>query len=143
MSILKDIFTKSAATIVDSAGKIVDEVVSSDEEKQKLKNELSKIVLDNLKDLSNARKDVLITELQGNWLQRSWRPIVMMTFAGVVLIAAFYPVELHAVPEKFWTLLTVGLGGYVAGRSLEKISNNVTKNADITFLKKKDRKVDN
>lgn len=41
---------------------------------------------------------------------------------------------------EFWELLKLGLGGYVIGRSAEKIANSVTKNVDLPFLRKKDRK---
>ena len=29
-----------------------------------------------------------------------------------------------AIPEQMWTLLTIGLGGYIAGRSGEKMIKN-------------------
>ena len=141
MGIFKDLVQKSAEGILTGSEKIIDTVVTNDEEKMKLKNELSKIVLDNLTALSQARKEVLIAELQGNWLQRSWRPIVMLSFAAIVLISAFYPVTLHVIPDQFWTMLTIGLGGYIAGRSLEKTADKFTRNTDLTFIKKKDRKI--
>ncbi|MGV8134072.1 MAG: hypothetical protein AB2L20_02570 [Mangrovibacterium sp.] len=36
-------------------------------------------------------------------------------------------------------IIELGLGGYVIGRSVENISKTVTRNIDLSFLKKKDR----
>ena len=32
---------------------------------------------------------------------------------------------MESVPDRLWTLLTVGIGGYVAGRSGEKIAKSL------------------
>ena len=64
----------------------------------------------------------------------------MITFAILIVIGAFVDIPYLADSSPFWTLLKIGLGGYVIGRSAEKISDNVTKNADLSMLRKKDRK---
>ena len=64
----------------------------------------------------------------------------MLAFGTIVIIACFYNVKLNEVPDQFWGLLKIGIGGYIGGRSLEKITSKVTENVDLTFLKKKDRK---
>ncbi len=140
MSIWGKLIGETAGKIVDGAGKIVDEVISTDEEKLKLKAELSKIVMSNLSELSKSQRDVLVKEMDGNWLQKSWRPIVMLTFAGIVVMS-FFKGGIDSMPEPFWDLLKLGIGGYVIGRSTEKIADRVTKNIDLSFLKKKNRKI--
>lgn len=148
MNFLSKIFSKGAKDILDSSGEIINNLHVSDQEKMDAKEKLTKTVLTSLNSLQNAQRDIIMTEAKGNWLQRSWRPIVMLSFAFVVLYAyflqpAFFPKSIdvqEVLPEEFWQLLNIGIGGYVIGRSAEKISSNVTKNADITFLKKKDRK---
>ena len=82
-----------------------------------------------------ARRDVLVTELRGeSWLQRTWRPIVALTaFFSYWFVIVAYPF-LHAwgwlpavrfgevgLQNLFW-LTTVAVGGYITGRTLEKIS---------------------
>jgi hypothetical protein len=56
-----------------------------------------------------------------NWLAASWRPITMLTFLALVVGDTF---GLFATPlrDEAWTLLQIGLGGYVVGRSGEKIA---------------------
>ena len=68
-----------------------------------------------------ARAAVLTEEARGTWLQRSWRPLVMLTFALIVLAGTFTSLPMLADTSRFWDLLEIGLGGYVVGRSGEKI----------------------
>lgn len=82
-------------------------------------------VMDYEKQLLDAQKSVIVAEAQGNsWLQRSWRPITMLTFLGLVVADALGVLPFRLAPQA-WTLLQLGLGGYVAGRSLEKIAPSV------------------
>jgi len=131
---------EAADKVIGSIGSAVDGLVTSEEEKLKLKNELSKIVLDGYAQVAKEQKDVLVKEIDGNFLQKSWRPLLMLTFGVIVVIAVFYDVKLNSVPEEFWGLLQIGIGGYIGGRSLEKITDKVTKNMDLSLLKKKERK---
>lgn len=55
----------------------------------------------------------------GSWLQRNWRPITMITFLVLVVCDSFGLLKQPLAPQM-WTLLQIGLGGYVVGRSVEK-----------------------
>ena len=48
--------------------------------------------------------------------------------------------KVPVLEPSFWTLLELGIGGYIIGRSVEKVARDVTQNSDITFLRKRDRK---
>lgn len=147
MKWLTDLF---AGKVVEDGGKIIDALSTSNEEKSAAKNELTKITLDALNRLQEAQKDVLVAEITGSKIQRLWRPVVMLTFAFIVVFHFFlYPLirtfdptlpELPPLEAYFWELLKIGLGGYVIGRSAEKITESVTRNADLSFLRKKDRR---
>lgn len=62
-------------------------------------------------------------------LQRNWRPFLMCC-VGILLLHNYvlwpYVVMLGAtvappeIPERLWSLLEIGVGGYVIGRSAEK-----------------------
>ncbi len=86
--------------------------------------------------LANASRDVVITEMQGSGLQRNWRPILMMAFGAIVTYRYFlapvfaWPIPNPDIPEQFWNLLEIGLGGYVIGRSAEKIIGSHAENMD-------------
>ena len=148
MKFLSKIFSSGAKDILQEGGKIIDHLATSDAEKSNAKNELTNIVMTSLTNIQNAQKEIILSESSGNWLQRSWRPIVMLAFAFIVVYSfflqpAFFPnavVVKDSIPDHFWTLLEIGIGGYVVGRSVEKVATTVTKNVDLPFVKKKDRK---
>lgn len=57
-------------------------------------------------------------------LTRNWRPIVMLTFTGLVVAHWFGYTAPNLPPEQAVRLLDIvelGLGGYVIGRSAEKV----------------------
>lgn len=147
MDILNKIFSSGAKDLVDSVGGVIDNVFTNDDEKSTAKQKLTSVIMDAFDKLQVLQAGIITKEADGNWLQRSWRPIVMLMFAFVVVYAyflqpAFFPSAVNVreeLPEEFWGLLNIGLGGYVVGRSVEKVANTVTKNIDIPFLKKKDR----
>jgi hypothetical protein len=128
---------------VKDIGNVVDGLTTSDDEKNKAKAQLSEIVLNSLNSVTEAQADVLKTEMQGNWLQRSWRPLVMIAFV-VLLIIRWTGISTHhidlSLEMQLMEIIKLGLGGYVVGRSVEKVATTVTQNIDMPFLKKKDRK---
>lgn len=83
-----------------------------------------------LTELDNAlaqwQSSVVTAEAQGNWLQRSWRPLTMLIFLLLVILNQY---GLMKVPlsDQIWELFKVGLGGYIGGRSLEKIVSTIKK----------------
>lgn len=117
---------------------LVDEVHTSDEEKEQLQNQLfelqstvmSKVMEYESKTL-DAKASIIKAEAQGtSWLQRNWRPILMLSIVAIVVnnyilfpyLSMFTDkVVMLNLPDKLFTLMTVGVGGYVAGRSGEKI----------------------
>ena len=76
---------------------------------------------------------------QGGWLTRNWRPILMifiiflLAFHGFLLPMAdmLFGVRLAFVPrwaeipDRLWDLLNIGLGGYIGGRTLEKLAAQI------------------
>lgn len=125
LSILGDI----AKPVTD----LIDNLHTSDEEEAQIKaavfqtqTNLASQVLQYEKQLLDSQKSIIVAEAQGgSWLQRSWRPITMLTFLVLVVCDSFGLLAFRLADEA-WTLLQIGLGGYVAGRSLEKIAPKIT-----------------
>lgn len=136
---LKQLFGSSADKLVDSVGNTIDKLSTTDEEKLKAKNELIDTITGFANNAFELQYKILELEMTGSWLQRNWRPITMLVFGAIVIVATFFPVQLNEVPQDFWGLLKIGIGGYVGGRTLEKMTKDVTKNVDISFKKKKNR----
>jgi len=59
-----------------------------------------------------------------NWLTASWRPITMLTFVALI-VARWLGYSAPGISEeeilKLWDIIQLGLGGYVIGRSAEKV----------------------
>ena len=71
--------------------------------------------------MAEAQSSILGKEATGHsWLQRNWRPITMLTFLTLVVFDSLGWLQSDLRPEA-WTLLQIGLGGYVIGRSAEKV----------------------
>lgn len=63
-----------------------------------------------------------------NWLASSWRPVLMLTFGGLIVARWFgfaAPELTEAEYLKLWSIVELGIGGYVIGRSAEKIVPSV------------------
>ena len=70
--------------------------------------------------LLDAKAAIITAEAQSqSVIARNWRPITMLTFLVLVLCDSFGWLATPLAPEA-WTLLQLGLGGYVVGRSAEK-----------------------
>lgn len=110
----------------------LDKLFTSKEEKIKAENVIKQILIEKQLELQKMQTEIIVTEAKGNWLQRSWRPILMLAFGFIVIYVKFIaPLFNLTTPEleiEFWELLKIGIGGYVIGRSAEKISKNVTFN---------------
>jgi len=66
------------------------------------------------------RSNIIMSEANGaSWLQRNWRPITMVVFLLLAVLDSFRLLPSPLAPQG-WTLLQIGLGGYVVGRSAEK-----------------------
>ena len=86
-----------------------------------LRAELLGKTLDITTKLIEVQSNVIVAEAGGkSWLQRNWRPITMVCFLILVILDSFGWLPNKLAPQA-WTLLSIGLGGYVVGRSAEKV----------------------
>ena len=105
----------------------IDDSTLSPEEKLELeikmkdaKTKAETKVLDFQKTLVTQQTKAITAGIDGNSLQRSWRPILMIEF-GVLLALHCFGVLPNGLPEWFGTLF-MGLGGvFIFGRSAEKV----------------------
>ena len=133
ISLIKDIFKPAV--------ELVDELHTSEEEKliQKAKtlDTYVRAIESGLEYEQGAlRQRAAIVEAEAkseHWLAATWRPITMLTF--VALVVADQTGILHfRLAGEAWLLLQVGLGGYVVGRSAEKVGTSI-----VGALKQKDQ----
>jgi len=116
------------SNIIKPVGKIIDDLHTSDEEKMQLRkqimaveNEFQAKILSYESKLMEAQSSIVQAEANGqSWIQRNWRPVTMLTFLVLVVLDSF-GLLVTPLENEAWTLLQIGLGGYVAGRSIEKV----------------------
>lgn len=99
----------------------------ADELKRKeVENQMSIAVLQQAQALEQAAAGIIRAEAESeHWLAANWRPILMLTF-GALIVARWLgwaaPDLAEAEYLKLWDIVQLGLGGYVIGRSVEKIA---------------------
>lgn len=75
------------------------------------------------------RAEIIKTEAaSSHWLAANWRPLVMLTFTALIVARWFgwaAPNLAEAEYLKLWSIVELGLGGYVIGRSVEKVAPSV------------------
>ncbi len=115
----------SLSAVLNLGGKVLDKFVQDKDLAQKLKAEMTIAAMNGeLKELE-AQVSIITTEAQGNWLQRSWRPLTMVWFSILLGMYWFgfapdYLIENPTTVDQLFDLLKLGIGGYVLGRSVEK-----------------------
>lgn len=117
---------------------LIDEVVEDKDEANKLKAQLTMVFaqadLTKFTELVRAQASIILAEAKGGWLQRNWRPILMLTVIAIIFnnyvlfpyLSMFTTkAKILDLPGGLWALLNVGVGGYVVGRSAEKVADKL------------------
>ena len=124
--------TDLIAGIFKPAAELVDKLHTSDDERLKAKGHLLDVqasamqrVFDYETSRIEGQQKIVAAEAQSeHFIVAAWRPITMLTFLA---LAVGDTVGLFATPlrDEAWALLQLGIGGYVVGRSGEKIAKVV------------------
>ena len=113
-------------------GDVVRRVVPDKEKALEVERELKLSLLAHEDKLENMRGSIILAEAKSSsWLTSTWRPLLMMIAICIIavdylifpIIAIGYPAimdNLLELPDQLWNLLTLGVGGYIVGRSGEK-----------------------
>ena len=102
---------KLLSGLIGEIGGVVNTLSVSSKEKKRIEAELLQAVNKHEEELNRSRAAIIRSETQGNWLQRSWRPVVMLVFAVIVLAGTFWELPILADTSRFWDLLEIGIGG--------------------------------
>ena len=99
------------------------------EARQKAEAEINAALIARAGELERAASDIVVTEAQSeHWLTACWRPIVMLTFTALIVarwLGYSAPGITEAEAQRLWSIVEIGLGGYVIGRSVEKVAPQV------------------
>lgn len=94
-----------------------------------LQNQLQIAMLSNAEKIETAAAEIVRTEAASeHWLVACWRPLLMITF-GTLIVCRWFGWAAPNLSEteylKLWDIVELGLGGYVIGRSAEKIAPGI------------------
>ena len=121
----------AVAPMIKTLFSTIDKTIDNKAEAEKLKQSIQQQLLSGqLKELE-AQAKIITAEAQGGWLQRNWRPILMLVFAGLV-VAHWFGLTAPNIPESvqnsLLNIVLVGISGYVVGRSAEKVMDRYKRN---------------
>lgn len=109
----------------------VDKFVEDKDQAAKLKAQAAQeLHTMDMAELKAATEIITAEAKGGSWIQNSWRPITMLVFLGLLIAYwfGFSPDNLSdEIVIKLFDLLEIGIGGYIAGRTAEKIAGPAVK----------------
>ena len=118
---------KTVTNLVSAVGEIVDRLTLPGREKKQLETDILRLLIAVEEKTISEQAASIRKEARGNWLQRSWRPIVMLVFTLIILAGTFLNLPILADTSRFWDLLEIGLGGYIIGRGSEQLVSSLLK----------------
>ena len=109
--------------------KVVGNLFPDAEAKAKAESEVMQNLLRHQSEIESAAASIIRTEAaSSHWLAANWRPILMLVF-GALIVARWFGFAAPDLSEaeyiKLWDIVEFGIGGYVVGRSAEKILPSV------------------
>ena len=125
-------FVDLIAGIFKPAAELIDELHTSEEEKLKQQRRLLEIqamVLDSSlqyeKEMMTSRAEIINSEAKSeHWITATWRPITMLTFLALAVGDSLGLLQ-PPLRDEAWTLLQLGISGYIFSRGAEKVIKEV------------------
>jgi hypothetical protein len=127
MSILKKIFSGAGSNLIESIGGVVDNLVTTDDEKKEAKRKLKELILNHEAQMEKQITDRWTADMNSDsWLSKNVRPMVLIFLIVCTMLLIFIDAgALSFKVEDKWTdllqlvLITV-IGAYFGGRTAEK-----------------------
>jgi hypothetical protein len=127
MGILNKLFSGGASKLVESVGGVIDNLVTTDEEKLDAKRKLKELIMNHEVQMEKNITDRWTADMNSDsWLSKNVRPMVLIFLIICTMLLIF--IDAGAVKfevEEKWTdllqlvLITV-IGAYFGGRTAEK-----------------------
>ena len=128
MSILNKLFSGGASKLVESVGGVLDNVITTKDEKLEAKRKLKELILSHEAEMQKNVTDRWNADMKSDsWLSKNVRPMVLIFLIVCTMLMIFIDAGTIAFEvEEKWTdllqlvLITV-IGAYFGGRSIEKV----------------------
>lgn len=115
-------------------GDVLKRVIPDSDKQIDIEREVKLALLEHTDSIEAVRGKIVLEEARStSWLTSTWRPLLMMVMVTIIAMNyLFFPilqmvfgVEVALeLPAELWNLLTIGVGGYIVGRSGEKMVDN-------------------
>ena len=120
------------SSIVKPVTSLIDDFTLTKEEKLRIQTQVTSMenkmalqMLDYERELFKSRADIVKAEAQSkNFITSGWRPITALIFVILVVMDQFQLLPKPINPE-FWVVIKIMIGGYVVGRSGEKVAKTI------------------
>lgn len=122
--------SKQLAEFFDGAADtVLARFIENKDDRRQARKELLEKALDNEAVFVMSARDVIVAEANSqSWLTRSWRPLLMLTFGGL-LVAHWFGFTADNVTEavqmELLDIIKIGIGGYIVGRSAEQVAKEI------------------
>ena len=112
----------------------IEKAVPDKDLQEKLKAQLQTQLLQSHTQELTAAAKIIEAEAKAGWFASSWRPLLMYVLIfilvwnyviGPVIKMFTGAVISFELPGDVWSLLQIGLGGYVVGRSAESVARTM------------------
>ena len=121
MGVLNKLFSGGASKLVESVGGVLDNVITTDEEKLEAKRKLKEVILSHEAEMEKNITDRWTADMNSDsWLSKNVRPLVLI-FLTVSYVIGWY---LKYPLDSITSLLTIVIGGYFGSRGVEKVFGN-------------------
>jgi hypothetical protein len=127
MGVFNKLFSGGASKLVESVGGVIDNLVTTDEEKLDAKRKLKELIMNHEVQMEKNITDRWTADMNSDsWLSKNVRPMVLIFLIVCTMLLIFIDAgALTFTVEEKWTdllqlvLITV-IGAYFGGRSVEK-----------------------
>ena len=127
MGVLNKLFSGGASKLVESVGGVLDNVITTKDEKLEAKRLLKQVILNHEAEMEKNITDRWSADMNSDsWLSKNVRPMVLIFLVASTVLMIFIDAgTINFTVEEKWTellqlvLITV-IGAYFGGRSLEK-----------------------
>ena len=127
MGVLNKLFSGGASKLVESVGGVLDNVITTKDEKLEAKRLLKKVILSHEAEMEKNITDRWSADMNSDsWLSKNVRPMTLIFLVVSTVLMIFIDAgAINFTVEEKWTdllqlvLITV-IGAYFGGRSFEK-----------------------
>ena len=128
MGVLNKLFSGGASKLVESVGGVLDNVITTKDEKLEAKRKLKELILSHEAEMEKNITDRWTADMNSDsWLSKNVRPLVLIFLIVCTMLMIFIDAgSIKFTVEEKWTdllqlvLITV-IGAYFGGRSIEKV----------------------